>query len=78
MSYWVTTARDVGSLDGLVNSLKTAVNRGYIIIPRLLSSNNGICMTGGHGADMFGMAMECDGEWEIRKAVRLQNKKKAD
>lgn len=74
----VTTARDVGSLDGLANSLKSSAKRGYITIPRLLSSNNGICMTGGHGADMFGMALECDGEWEIRKAVRLQHKKKAD
>lgn len=74
----VTTARDVGSLDGLANTLKAAAKLGYIEIPRLLSSNNGICMTGGHGADMFGMALECDGEWEIRKAVRLQHKKKAD
>lgn len=74
----VTTARDVGSLDGLGPALKLAAKRGYIKIPRLLTSNNGICMTGGHGANMFGMAVECDGEWAVRKAVRAQLKAGAD
>lgn len=74
----VTTVRDVGSVDGLGPTLKDAAKRGFIRIPRLLTSNNGICMTGGHGADLYGMAIECDGEWEVRKAVRAQIKAGAD
>lgn len=75
----ITTIRDVSSRDGLALSLKKAASWGFIQdIPRILACNNGIAMTGGHGVDTYQQVVECDGEWEIRKAVRTQIKKGAD
>lgn len=74
----VTTVRDVGSRDGLAASVRRAAAAGYLKTPRIVTCNQGICMTGGHGADVSGIAAECDGEWEIRKAIRLQFREGAD
>ena len=77
-SVGVTTVRDVGSRDGLATTLRQAVHRGYVELPRIITCNLGICMTGGHGASTYETATECDGEWEIRKAIRSNHKKGAD
>ncbi len=75
----ITTIRDVSSRNGLALSLKKAANWGFTPdIPHILTCNNGIAMTGGHGVDAYQQVVECDGEWEIRKAVRTQVKKGAD
>ena len=77
-SMGVTTVRDVSSRDGLATTLREAVARGYAVLPRILTSNLGICMTGGHGYDTHETVLQCDGEWEIRKAIRRQYRDGAD
>lgn len=72
----VTTVRDVGSPDGLAKAIKKAAAQGLIRAPRIITCNQGICMTGGHGAGT-GMCVERDGEWEIRKEIRHQIKRGA-
>lgn len=74
----VTTVRDVSSRDNLSLSLRRAGERGYVNVPRIITCNLGICMTGGHGASLGSIVRECDGEWEIRKGIRAQFKKGAD
>ncbi len=74
----VTTVRDVSSGSGIAQTLKLAEKKGYVRTPRIITSGRGICMTGGHGWDMTDAACECDGEWEIRKAIRQQFRDGAD
>lgn len=74
----VTTVRDVSSPLGIAQTLKKAEQKGYVRLPRIMTSGQGICMTGGHGWDMTDAVCECDGEWEIRKAVRRQIRDGAD
>jgi len=66
----VTTIRDVGSADNIGASLILAAKKGFIDAPRIYTSGRGICMTGGHGSTLSGLAAECDGEVEVRKAIR--------
>lgn len=70
----VTTIRDVASPEHLCVSMNNAAAKGYIQIPRIINSGNGICMTGGHGWQLKGGVREVNGPWEIRKAVREQIK----
>ena len=74
----VTTVRDVSSALGIAQTLKKAEQKGLARIPRIVTSGQGICMTGGHGCTMTGAICECDGEWEIRKAIRRQFRDGAD
>jgi len=74
----VTTVRCVASKDGLGVALRTAGEAGLLQLPRLFTVNQGICMTGGHAHDSHGNAVECDGEWEIRKAIRQNFREGAD
>ncbi len=75
----VTTIRDVASETGLCVGLKTASQRDYIEIPRLISCEAGIAMTGGHGWQIGkGEVVEVDGPWELRKAIRTQIREGAD
>ena len=55
-----------------------AEQKGLAVIPRIITCGQGICMTGGHGWTMTGAVCECDGEWEIRKAIRRQLRDGAD
>lgn len=73
----VTTVRDLGSPDGMAKAMKDAAQKGYITIPRIITSNQAITMTGGHASNEA-ITVERDGEWEIRKEIRNQIKKGAD
>ena len=68
----VTTVRDVSSPKGLVNSLKVAEEHGLCKYPRIYSSLQGVCMTGGHCWTLTTATVEADCEAEIRKAIRTQ------
>lgn len=73
----VTTVRDVGSPDGMAKAMKDAAQKGYITIPRIITCNQAITMTGGHACN-DAVTVERNGEWEIRKEIRNQIKKGAD
>lgn len=66
----VTTVRDLASPDYVGVAVMKGVQYGFLKAPRIFTSGNGICMTGGHGSGLEGGVFECDGEWEVRKAVR--------
>ncbi|MBF4692335.1 amidohydrolase family protein [Fusibacter ferrireducens] len=75
----VTTIRDVSSSYGLGTALKKASADGHIRAPRIFTSLQGICMTGGHGADPNSESvLEVDGVDAIRKAIRVNLKNGAD
>lgn len=74
----VTTIRTVTDIKGLNKSLKKALEKQYITGPRLISSEQGIAKTGGHGWALTGGLIEADGPWEVRKAVRENIKNGAD
>lgn len=74
----VTTVRDVSSPLNIARTLKLAEEKGYVTLPRIVTSGQGICMTGGHGWTLRNGVCECDGEWEIRKAIRRQFREGAD
>ena len=65
----ITTVWDLGSNENATISLSTAVSRGYILGPRIISSGCTIILTGGH--DPF-WGVQVDGQAEIVKAVRRQ------
>ena len=67
----VTTIRDVASPDFVGIAIPKARAAGYIQAPRVITSGNGICMTGGHGSGLDGGVYEVDGPNEVRKAVRM-------
>lgn len=67
----VTTVRDVcGDRTNL--ALRTAVERGMLIAPRLFTAGKGICMTGGHGSGEPGFVHEVDTPDAVRAAVRKE------
>jgi imidazolonepropionase-like amidohydrolase len=72
----VTTARDVAS--GHVGlAMRTAIERGVWIGPRLYVCGRGICMTGGHGSGGVrgGLGVhEVNGAAAIRAAIREERK----
>lgn len=71
VSSGVVAVRDMGAKYNVTLSLRNAIDRGLFAGPRIYSSGEVICMTGGHG-NSFGV--EADGEDEIRKAARRQIK----
>lgn len=73
----VTTLRDVSSPEGLCRTLNLAARKGYAQIPRIVGSDRGICMTGGHGDEAKGGVQTADGPWAVRAAIREQIKKGA-
>lgn len=73
----VTGVRCVGE-DGFVDvAWKRAFDKGVMQGPRLTVCTRGISITGGHGHGTLG-ALEVDGPWEMRKAVRQNLKFGAD
>ena len=78
-----TTVRDVGSQDFVDVALMKAVDRGFIVGPRIVPSGNALGVTGGH-CDITGFAPGirelgpkegvADGVDEVVKAVRYQIK----
>jgi imidazolonepropionase-like amidohydrolase len=84
-----TTVRNVGASDYVDVGLRNAINKGYIVGPRMLVSVYAIGATGGHADDMSlpparGVAQlgpmqgVCNGVAECREAVRYQIKYGAD
>jgi imidazolonepropionase-like amidohydrolase len=65
----------MGAKNGVVTHLRNAINSGILIGPRILSSGQCICMTGGHG---WSIGCEADGPEGVRKAVREQLKTGVD
>jgi imidazolonepropionase-like amidohydrolase len=65
----VTTVRDVGDKSHTSLSLRDAVASGICAGPRILSSGQLICMTGGQG---WNFGRQADGPDEVRRAVREQ------
>ena len=73
----ITGIRCVGE-DGFVDvAWKRAFDKGVMQGPRLCVCTKGISITGGHGHGTLG-ALEVDGPWEMRKAVRDNLKHGAD
>ena len=73
----VTGIRTCGD-DGFADvAWKRAFNNGVMFGPRLFVATKGISITGGHGHGTLG-ALEVDGPWEMRKAVRDNLKHGAD
>jgi len=67
----VTTVRDVCG-DRINLALRTAVERGMLIAPRLFTAGKGICMTGGHGSSEPGFVHEVNTPDAVRAAVRQE------
>ena len=57
---------DLSSADGIANTLKRAAQMGLVRSPRIFTSLKGLCMTGGHGAEMTGAVIEVDGTLEAK------------
>lgn len=76
LSLGITTVRDLSSPHNLLKQLRTAGEKGYVLTPRIIHADAGLCMTGGHGYD-DGIP-QVDGEWEIRKEIRKQLRDGAD
>lgn len=83
-----TTVRDLGG-SGVNISLKNAVNKGYVIGPRIFTAGKGIGTTGGHADPTNGYRKNLmgdpgpnegviNGEDEAKKAVRQRYKDGAD
>ena len=65
----VTTIRDAASPKDLCASVNYAVKEGFLQVPRLIYTDAGLCFTGGHAWDTP-LAVEVDGPWAIRAAIR--------
>lgn len=76
LSLGITTVRDLSSPHNLCKQLQLAGEKGWVKVPRIIHSDAGMCMTGGHGYD-DGIE-QVDGEWEIRKEIRKQLRDGAD
>jgi imidazolonepropionase-like amidohydrolase len=85
----VTTVRDVGSLNLVTIELRNLINAGLLRGPRVLTCNQAIGITGGHGDDYKhstfegfrtteGMTRFADSVEEAKKAVREQIRAGAD
>lgn len=80
----ITSIRSVCDGDHIDLALRSALQEGLVLGPRLLSAGIGICMTGGHGSQgsdrtpgSIGIH-EADGIDEVRRAVRQEVKAGAD
>ena len=82
-----TTVRELGGV--ISNSLRDAINAGYVIGPRIYSAGKSIATTGGHADPSSGLNMSfagdpgpkegvINGPSDARKAVRQRYKNGAD
>lgn len=71
----VTTVRDLGTAGTVAGQVRDAVEDRTLIGPRLVTANQPVTITGGHGC-YYGI--ECDDETEIRRAVRQHVKQGSD
>lgn len=73
----ITTVREVcGPRMNL--ALRTAIERGQMIGPRIFTAGKGICMTGGHGSGDPTAVHQVDSPQAVRQAVREERKAGAD
>lgn len=68
-THGVTTIRDAGCPDKLLQTLKTMQTFGYAKLPRIFHCNQAIAMTGGHCWRM-GIVTEADGIEGLRTMIR--------
>jgi imidazolonepropionase-like amidohydrolase len=83
-----TSIRNVSAFGGTDIALKRAINKGFVVGPRMWVSGQALSPTGGHGDPSNGLDpdlshphwgdMVVDGPFEARKAVRLLRKNGAD
>jgi len=71
----VTTVRDLGSMNGISGSLRDAINLGVVTGPRVVTTNQAVCITGGQG---WQFSRQADGADDVRRAVREQIRAGAD
>ena len=71
----VTTVRDLGSANGVSGSVRDAINLGIVAGPRVVTTNQAVCITGGQG---WQFSRQADGPDEVRRAVREQIRAGAD
>jgi imidazolonepropionase-like amidohydrolase len=71
----VTTVRDLGSANGISGSLRDAIALGVATGPRVLTTNQAVCITGGQG---WQFSRQADGADGVRQAVREQIRAGAD
>ncbi len=64
-----TTVRNMGTRNYIDLSVKQAINRGYIVGPRIITSGEMLTMTGGHG---WMSGRQVDGADDARKGAREQ------
>jgi len=82
-----TTVRDLGGDPEAIFALRDAIEKGYVIGPRVFAAGSSIAATGGHG-DVDGYKAEllelwtpdtiCDGPYDCRRATRHAIKFGAD
>lgn len=72
----VTTVRDMGGQFEAIFGLRKAIRAGWVVGPRLLTAGRALCITGGHGYDVF--SVEADGPEGVTRAARQQIKAGAD
>ena len=74
-----TSLRMTGERDYIDVAWRDAFDAGVFVGPRIIASGNPITATGGHGADGIGVvAIEIDGPFEMRRAIRENIKNGAD
>jgi len=71
----VTSVRDLGSVNGISGSLRDAINLGVVNGPRVVTTNQAVCITGGQG---WQFSRQADGADGVRQAVREQIRAGAD
>ena len=74
----VTTIRDMNGPYNVCRQLKRAAQKGWVTVPRIVTCNQAITVTGGHTYSAVGGTVERDGPEEIRKEVRRQIRDGAD
>jgi len=84
-----TTVRDLGASDGIVTSLRDAINQGWIDGPRIYTAGKSIATTGGHADPSNGVNIQLttdpgpaegvvNGVEDAYKAIRARYKEGAD
>lgn len=76
-AFGVTTIRDAGCPDMLLESLRKMAANGLAKLPRIFHCNQAIAMTGGHCWKMS-IVTQADGIEGLRKAIRKQIRSGAD
>ncbi len=71
----MTTVRDLGSANGISGSLRDAITLGVVTGPRVVTTNQAVCITGGQG---WQFSRQADGPDDVRRAVREQIRAGAD